>query len=93
MLTEACWWIQAFHGPWTTQNLLHFVNNKCTRAASIGRVYVADILASQFTSAEDSTAQRQVYDSFMHLLWAHNEGRMNVASQQYMRYYAEIMEV
>lgn len=82
----------AFHGPWSVQKLLHFVNNKCSRASRIGRVYVADLLASQFSSAADSNAQRQVYESFKLLLWVHTEGRMNVATQQYMRYYAEIME-
>lgn len=55
-------------------------------------MYVADILASQFASALDEDARRDVYESFKVVLWAHTEGRMRV-SQQYMRYYAEIMEV
>jgi hypothetical protein len=85
--------MQVFHGPWDVKHIMAFVNSKCSRSARIGRVYVADILATQFVNAPNYEEQVRVHEGFKSLHFAHVEGRMHLASQQYLRYYAEIMEV
>jgi hypothetical protein len=85
--------MQIFQGPWNAWEFNRFMNAQCARAAQIGRVYVADILASQFVRAESLSEQKHIYEGLKHMYWQYAESKFNKPAQQYMRYYLDIMEV
>jgi hypothetical protein len=72
-------------GPPTFEHVWRFVNQQCSKAAHVGRVYVADILAAQFVAASTAAARR-------HLRWQYTAGRDKPVVQRYFRYYLDIME-
>lgn len=85
--------LQIFTGPWTVTEVSRFVNNRCTRAARIGRAFVGDIFASQFARAPTERKQREVLRGLRTLLWQYREGRTQLEVQQRLRYYGDLMDV
>eukprot|EP00892_Ulva_mutabilis_P000270 jgi/Ulvmu1/10243/UM060_0044.1 len=83
--------LQIFTGPWTVTEISMFVNNRCTRAAKIGRAFVGDIFASQFSRATTVRKQRDVLRGLRTLQWQYREGRTQLEVQQRLRYYGDLM--
>jgi hypothetical protein len=84
---------QMYDGPPTLAHVWQFVNAQCSRAAHVGRVYVADILAAQFVAASTAERRSRVLDGLRHLRWQYAAGREKAEVQRYFRYYLDIMEV
>lgn len=70
-----------------------FINRQCTRAARIGRVYAADILATHFANATTKAAQRSTLEALQLLQMHHSNGHEDAHAKEFFRFYADIMEV
>lgn len=85
--------VQLYTGAWDASTLLNFLRTKCTRVARLGRIYTADILASQFAAADTKHQRLKVLEGMKHLRWQFEGAQDHELEQAYFRYYIDIMEV
>lgn len=85
--------MQAYDGEWGAVSLLEFLRGKCARVARLGRIYTADILATQFTNAKSKQQRGKILEGLKHLKWQFEGAKDHELEQAYFRYYIDIMEV